>query len=313
MTEAGKIAVDIVRKAQRHLSLHGKHAVVVGGTSGIGHAMAVRLAQANANVQIVGRNKQAGLAIVEEMKRASTSIPEIVAKTPSSFQPPKFGFIECDASLLRNVKQTSQHIKDLIPKVDYLICSQGIATVAGRTETSEGIEQKLALHYYSRYAFPLHLRSHLQKSVDPRYISVLSGGVHNIYKSFKEDPDLVKNFSLINMANATGMYNDFACDALSQRYPDISFIHIAPGTIATNWGKEMPWYIKPILNVAKKYFRTKEDCAEYLCQTIFKPDFKAPGSYILNQYASPAKITELHTRENVDLIWKHTESVINKF
>lgn len=313
MANKGKVPVSVIRNAQQRLSLYGKHAVVVGGTSGIGQAMAVRLAQANANVYIVGRNKQSGQSIVEEMKKASTSIPEIVAKTPSTLPPPKYGFIESDVSLLRNVRQTSQHLQDLLPKIDYLICTQGIATMADRTETSEGIEQKLALHYYSRYAFAVHLHSHMEKSVDPRFISVLSAGVHGVYEHFKEDPDLIKNFSLKNMADATGMYNDFAIHALREKYPKIAYFHIAPGYIATNWGKEMPALVKPVLNFFKRFARTKEDCAEYMCQTIFTPGYKAPGMFYLNQYGYPTSITKLHTAENVETIWKHTEAIINKF
>ena len=35
-------------------------------------------------------------------------------------------------------------------KLDILVMTQGIATTQGRTETEEGIDMKLALHYYSR-------------------------------------------------------------------------------------------------------------------------------------------------------------------
>ena len=105
---------------QQKLNLYGKQAIVVGGTSGIGNGIAMRLAQANANVAIVGRNKAAGLKIVEEMKKASLSIPDVANRNPAD-QPPKFTFIESDVSLIGQVKKTSEFIKDLVPKVDYLV------------------------------------------------------------------------------------------------------------------------------------------------------------------------------------------------
>ena len=49
-------------------SLIGKNAVCVGGTSGIGQGIAIRLAQSHANVTIIGRNADAGAKIVSEMK-----------------------------------------------------------------------------------------------------------------------------------------------------------------------------------------------------------------------------------------------------
>lgn len=42
---------------------------------------------------------------------------------------------------------TSRYAQD---KLDILVLTQGIATTQGRTETEEGIDMKMALHYYSR-------------------------------------------------------------------------------------------------------------------------------------------------------------------
>lgn len=53
--------------ASAAVSMIGKHAVVVGGTSGIGHGIALRLAKAGCSVTIVGRSASRGVAIVESM------------------------------------------------------------------------------------------------------------------------------------------------------------------------------------------------------------------------------------------------------
>ncbi len=60
------------------LSKH--HAVVVGGTSGIGHGIALRLAEANASVTIVGRDATRGSAIVEDMKKRGKGTYNFVGK-----------------------------------------------------------------------------------------------------------------------------------------------------------------------------------------------------------------------------------------
>jgi NAD(P)-dependent dehydrogenase (short-subunit alcohol dehydrogenase family) len=308
--------LTILKQAQHKLSLSGKQVVVVGGTSGIGQAMAIRLAQANANVTIIGRNKKVGHEIVEQMKKASLSIPEIVKRNSSSssvtIPSDKFSFVECDATLLSNVVKTSNLLKDIHSKIDYLICTQGIASMKGRTETIEGLDEKMVLHYYSRYGFAYYLSDLLQKSVDPRFISVFSAGVHKPYGQFHLDTDLKKNFTLNNCVKATGMYNDFAVDALSQKFPSISFIHIAPGFISTGWGKELPSILKPLVNFAKRWARSKEDCAEFMCQTIFNPNFKAPGYYLLDQYGQSTTKTELHLPENIQFVWNYTEECLRK-
>jgi 5,10-methylene-tetrahydrofolate dehydrogenase/methenyl tetrahydrofolate cyclohydrolase len=53
--------------ASAAVSMIGKHAVVVGGTSGIGHGIALRLARSGCSVTIVGRSESRGDAIVESM------------------------------------------------------------------------------------------------------------------------------------------------------------------------------------------------------------------------------------------------------
>jgi NADPH:quinone reductase-like Zn-dependent oxidoreductase len=48
----------------------GKRALIIGATSGIGRGLAIRLAKADFAVSVVGRSKERGLAVVEELKSA---------------------------------------------------------------------------------------------------------------------------------------------------------------------------------------------------------------------------------------------------
>lgn len=67
-------------------------------------------------------------------------------------------------------------------------------------------------------------------------MSILSAGVHSPYTNFS-DLGLVENYSLSNVANATGYYNDLAFDYLAEQQKDnqIQFIPAAPGIVATKW------------------------------------------------------------------------------
>ena len=53
------------------VSFAGKRALVVGGTAGIGHGIALRLAKAGCAVTIVGRSEERGNAIIDEMTKVS--------------------------------------------------------------------------------------------------------------------------------------------------------------------------------------------------------------------------------------------------
>ena len=71
----------------------GRRAVIVGGTSGIGKGIAMRLAEARVSVTIVGRNKQAGAEVVESMKALAASAAS--AAGDDAKQQPEFDFVEC--------------------------------------------------------------------------------------------------------------------------------------------------------------------------------------------------------------------------
>ena len=60
-----------VKTANEAINLVGKQAVVVGGTSGIGQGLALRLAQAGCSVTIVGRSAKRGAEIVQELEARS--------------------------------------------------------------------------------------------------------------------------------------------------------------------------------------------------------------------------------------------------
>jgi NAD(P)-dependent dehydrogenase (short-subunit alcohol dehydrogenase family) len=289
-----------VQQANAKVHLPGKLALVVGGTSGIGRGIALRLAQAQLSVTIVGRSKARGEEIVAEMQKLA----------PQGTH----GFLPCDTMLMSNIRTFTSEYNAANQKLHYLVLSPGIATIQGRTETKEGIDEKLAVHYYGRIAMILGLLPVLERTVeekeDVRVMSVLSGGVHKPYDKWEEDPDLKKNYSLKNAAYSAGFYTDLAFDALSVRHPTISWIHSAPGFVATNWGTELPavlrWGARAMMHAVA---RSASDCAECMCYGLFQPQY-GPGFHLVSSMGEPSKKTAVHNDRVRDFIWAHTLQVI---
>ena len=118
-------------------------AVFVGGTAGIGAGMAKAFAMhrnGDAHIVIVGRNRQAAEELISSFPKQ--------AEGGSQYE-----FVECDVTLMRNVRRTTTELVGRLPKVNFLVLSPGIMTTKGRDETDEGIDKKLALHYYARWRF----------------------------------------------------------------------------------------------------------------------------------------------------------------
>ena len=65
------VTLQALKAKHAGLVLLGRRGVVVGGTAGVGQAMAVRLARAKVAVTVVGRNKDRGSEVVAALHAAS--------------------------------------------------------------------------------------------------------------------------------------------------------------------------------------------------------------------------------------------------
>ena len=159
------MALAAARARNAKANCAGRRAVVVGGTSGIGHGIAMRLAKANFGVTIVGRNAERGKEIVAQLTALGGQSHE---------------FMACDATLISNLRAFAGEYAKKYPALDVLVETQGIASVEGRVETAEGIDQKLALHYYGRMAL-IEVRG-LQYYI---YVNRYIGCMHDIVVLFQ--------------------------------------------------------------------------------------------------------------------------------
>ncbi|KPM35579.1 hypothetical protein AK830_g10989 [Neonectria ditissima] len=202
-------------------------ALVVGGTSGIGYGMACRVAAeaASSAVIISGRTK-----------------PQNMPHANMEFRP-------LDASSMRQIKQYTDAFKaEQGQKLDYLIMTQGIMTTGGRAETSEGIDRKMALHYYGKQLLIRELLPALKE--DAKVIIVLDARVGSPDKLIWEDLDLKTHFSLAKAADhcismTDAMVQFYASQQQKQGTNKRHFVHAFPGGVNTGIYKELPWYLRP--------------------------------------------------------------------
>ena len=317
------------RNALAPLSL-GRSAVVVGGTSGIGRGAALRLARSGYGVVIVGRDAARGGEVVRELE----------AESPASAKRPRHAFVPCDASLLSNAYACAPAVlaaakeaagADAGPALDVLVLSQGIATLQGLTPTQEGVDQKLALHYFGRVAWvdallPAMLRSAPSAAAPsaafPRVISVLSAGVHSPFAGFDADTMLEKEYSLKNAADAAGVYNDVAAFELAARFPSCGFVHSAPGFVATRWGSEMPWLLRTAIRAIQPLGRSLRDSGEFTLAPAIAARVEGdelagaagagrPGAGLFGPNAYAVKPTTVHDAAR-SVVWAKTLEVLGK-
>eukprot|EP00656_Telonema_subtile_P024099 TRINITY_DN2594_c0_g1_i3.p1 TRINITY_DN2594_c0_g1~~TRINITY_DN2594_c0_g1_i3.p1 ORF type:complete len:277 (+),score=55.32 TRINITY_DN2594_c0_g1_i3:128-958(+) len=249
------------------MSAGAPSALVTGGTSGIGKGIALCLAGTGASVTILGRNKEEGQKVVQQMTQISTD-----SGSQASHE-----FIAVDLSLLSTIKLFCETFTAKHARLDYLVLCAGIATTAGYSPTADGIDFKLFMHYFGRVAMirgllPLLSTTAEAADTDVRVLAILSAGVHSPYVEYQADFDLSKDFSIPKAANAAGFYTDLALDTLSRENQKISFLHAAPGFVNTNWGTEFPCCLKGLIRCVQCCcgccLTSLEDCGVFMSKGL---------------------------------------------
>ena len=276
-------------------------ALVIGGTNGIGRGLAEWLARQGASVVVAGRSRERGEEVVQAMTSQS---PEDKSA--------HFSFAPIDAMKIADTNRFCIEFAAAHRRLDYLVLTPGIASTQGRTETSEGLEQKLAIHFFGRVAAIQGLLPLLEQTADAggdvRVMSVLSAGVHAPYLGYKEDFELKESFSLGTCAKAGSLYTDVALDSLSKEHPKITFLHAAPGGVATAWGTELNPFLRGMVRFVQLFFKSPEACANAIGPGLLAEGFKG-GFQMVDPSGGHVKESSEHDKAR-EIVWEKTKGVL---
>ncbi|CAO1637594.1 unnamed protein product [Jaminaea pallidilutea] len=197
-------------------------ALVVGGTDGIGLAIARQLAASSPPPSIIVSGRRAPRESVANVE-----------------------FRALDASSMKAIKKYTDAFKAVptepADKLDLLVLTQGILTTAGRTETDEGLDRKMALHYYGRQLLIRELLPALKP--EATVLIVLDAVRGNPDKLNWDDLDLKHSYGL----SSVGTHCITMTDAMVQNFASKHsqrFVHGFPGIVKTNVTGSLPWYAR---------------------------------------------------------------------
>ena len=138
-----------------------KTVVITGGTSGLGRATALQLAQKGAFVIIIARSSA----------NANEVINEIIKEGG------KGQFVISDLSSMKDTKEAADSIINFVDRLDVIINNAG-AHFPKYRETPEGFESTLALNYLSPFLFTHHLIEQMKQTAsdygEARIINITS-------------------------------------------------------------------------------------------------------------------------------------------
>lgn len=280
--------------------------VFVGATSGIGEHTAYAFAKYTPypRIYIVGRNTTAGNKIVAKLQ-------EINPNTQATFH-------RHDMTLIREADALSQEVLAQEKKINLLFLSPGFLSTVGRTETSEGIDTKMAINYYGRWRvveklLPL-VENAAERKENARVVSVLAPGTEGPVNM--NDLDLKHNYSLYNVNRHFTEFNSLAVVRFAQLYPQIGFLHAGPGFVKTGITREFPWYIRYPLVVVSQFATRPEDSGErfyYIAQG--SPDYRT-GCHIIDGSFKSLKEKFVDrgylTPQLQETVWSHTQDMFKE-
>jgi NAD(P)-dependent dehydrogenase (short-subunit alcohol dehydrogenase family) len=192
------------------LDLQGQTAIVVGGTGGLGRAMAQLLAARGARVMVVGQTfRDAGTPGIE--------------------------FVQADLSLMAE----AQRIAKTLPaqSADLLIFTTGIFAAPQRKTTAEGIEQDLAVSYLNRLVMLREMAPRLgtdrpAKAAKPRVFLWGYPGAGQIGNP--DDLNAERTYKAFPQHMNTVAGNEILVLDAARRYPHLNVFGINPGLVKTN-------------------------------------------------------------------------------
>jgi NAD(P)-dependent dehydrogenase (short-subunit alcohol dehydrogenase family) len=189
------------------LDLKGKNIAVVGGTDGLGRAIARLAASRGAQVLVVGRT----------FRDEGT---------------PGLSFLKADLSSMREGARVG---RELPASLDVVVLTTGIMAAKAREVTAEGIERDLAISYLSRLAIVRELAPRLAErpaGAKPTRVFVMGfPGTGQLGVEVAGVAERSYDATTAHMNTVAG--NEILVLDAKKRYPKVAFFGLNPGLIKT--------------------------------------------------------------------------------
>jgi retinol dehydrogenase-14 len=226
----------------------GKTVLITGGTSGIGRATAIGLAELGAQVAITGR----------DLGRVEAAAAEIHLTTGN---PDIHGFA-ADLSSQAEVRRLAAQVLDAYPRLDVLVNNVG-GFWATRHVTADGLERTFALNHLAAFLLTDLLLDRLKASAPARVVTV-SSGAQSLGRIEFDDLQGERKYSGQTAYNQSKLASVMFTYELARRLvgTGVTATVLHPGVVSTAFGAEDPSRIfKLIVPFYRPFMKTPQQGA----------------------------------------------------
>jgi len=240
-------------------NLTDRSVIITGATSGIGKAVAMRLAETGARLTITARNKDKGRTVASEIATRTGSNAEILL---------------VDFADLGSVRQAAQSYLDINDDLAVLINNAG--TVVGkRSTTIDGHEKTFATNHLGPFLFTSLLTDLLISSAPSRVVNT-SSVAHTYAKEGILFDDLGfedRRYKFMEVYGHSKLANILHATELNARYGDdgVTAMAIHPGVVRTGLGNGTSRIVRLANMVGGRWMRSPDDGADTIVWLATEP------------------------------------------
>lgn len=257
----------------RPWTLRGRHAVVTGGSAGIGFEVCRRLLAAGASVTMLGRSQERGQAAVTRLLED----PALAHSTdPSATTTPAITWLGCDLASQASVATAVDQLTATLPRLDLLVNNAGGINLRRQT-TTDGHERTFAINQLGPFRLtlgllPLMLHGHPSRIVTLGSSAHYSGDLGGLPG---ESPDLMFEGSRYHHYRAyarSKLANVVWAEELARRLEgtEVASMSVHPGLVRTDFGRAAGGWMRWYFRAAGWRMRSAAEGADgvaWLCET----------------------------------------------
>ena len=275
--------------------MQGKVVVLTGGTSGIGEAAAVKLAEMGARLGLVARDASRAAAILNRLQKVSPATPHTTHLA--------------DLSLVAETRRVAREIAAAEARIDVLINNAGLIC-ARRQVTAEGYELTFAMNHLAYFVLTHGLLPRMLGSAPTRIVNTASD-VHRGAKLDFRDLQSEHRYSGFGAYAKSKLANVLFTNELARRLSGsgVTANSLHPGVVSSRFGlpREGQGGDPSSARFLSAHGISPEEGAETIVYLASSVDAaKASGRYF-NQCRAVAPSEEAQDRATAEKLWEESE------
>jgi NAD(P)-dependent dehydrogenase (short-subunit alcohol dehydrogenase family) len=275
--------------------MSGRTCLITGATNGIGLAAAHELARAGAGLVLVGRNRERGERVVEEIRRSSGN--------------DDVSLIVADLSSQEQVRRLAAEFVAAGRPLHVLLNNAGVVNLR-REETGDGIETTFAVNHLAYFLLTELLLDRLRETAPARIVNVASdahaqaGGRLDF-----DDLQSTRKYSLMGTYGKSKLANILFTRELARRLEGsgVTANCLHPGFVGSNFARNNGAIAGLVMTLLKPFARSPEKGAETAVYLSSSPEVDGvSGEYFVDcKVAQPKDFAR--NDDDASRLWKVSE------